>query len=112
MSFEFRQVELVVTVPVSHVNPVLEALAEAGAGEIGNYSHCTFTTPGTGRFKPNEQADPTVGEKGQLNEVEEIRIETPCPVERLKAVIAAVRQVHPYEEPNIYAFPVLTLEDL
>ncbi len=102
---------LFVTVPASHLIPVLNAIAEAGAGVIGHYTHCAFTSPGTGRFKPDEAADPALGEKAELNEVDEIRIETFCERSRVKAVTAALRAAHPYEEPVIYLLPLLDESD-
>lgn len=104
---ETDQILLIVTVPETHLHAVLEAIGEAGAGQIGNYTHCAFYSHGTGRFKPNEAANPTLGEKSQINEVEEYRIETFCSREKLKAVVAALRSAHPYEEPMIYILPLL-----
>jgi hypothetical protein len=104
---ETDRVLVIVGVPPSHVHEVLEAMGEAGAGEIGNYTHCAFYSPGKGRFKPNEAANPALGEKSRINEVDEYRIETFCRRERLKAVTAAIRRAHPYEEPVIYLLPLL-----
>ena len=108
---ETKQVLLIVTVPASHLHDVLDAIGEAGAGQIGNYTHCAFFAPGTGRFKPNERANPAVGEKSQINEVDEYRIETFCSRESASAVIAAIRRSHPYEEPVIYVLPLLDEKD-
>ncbi len=102
-----EQILLIVTVPATHLHDVLEAMAEAGAGQIGNYSHCAFFSPGTGRFKPNEDANPTLGQRSQINEVDEYRIETFCSQGQVKRVTEAIRKAHPYEEPVIYALPML-----
>jgi hypothetical protein len=94
-----KRYKIVVYTPESHGNALREAMANAGAGVIGNYSHCTFTIKGTGRFKPEEGANPTAGEIGKLEEGPEERIETVCEGEKLQKVLAAIRAVHPYEEP-------------
>jgi hypothetical protein len=104
---ETKQVLLILTVPFSHLHDVLDALGEAGAGQIGNYTHCAFFSPGTGRFKPNEAANPTLGEKSQINEVDEYRIETFCSRNDLSAILAAIRRAHPYEEPVIYLLALM-----
>ena len=101
-----KRYKLVVYVPGTHAEELREAMGAAGAGVIGNYTHCTFTLKGTGRFKPVEGANPTTGEVGKLEEVEEDRIETVCSGENLKAVLAAIREVHPYEEPATDVYPI------
>lgn len=90
--------KLVVFVPLTHIDEVREALSQAGAGFIGNYSDCTFRTAGIGTFKPGAGTDPFIGQTGQLEEVEEARLETICPQHLLKAVVDAMLQAHPYEE--------------
>jgi dinuclear metal center YbgI/SA1388 family protein len=82
------------------------ALSEAGAGNVGNYSHCSFATAGTGQFKPLAGSHPTLGEVGRLERVAETRLEMVLPRSRRAAVVAALRAAHPYEEP---AFDVLEL---
>ena len=92
--------------PGSHADAVREALGSAGAGVIGNYTHCTFTSKGVGRFMPQEGAHPHIGSVGMLESVEEERIETVCRAEILRLVLDAVRAVHPYEEPAIDVYPI------
>jgi hypothetical protein len=104
---DFQQVYLVTTIPESHLSVVLEAISNAGAGVIGHYTHCSFSLAGTGRFKPDAEAHPAVGEREQINAEPEIRIETFCPREQVRAVTAALRAAHPYEEPVIYLLPML-----
>jgi hypothetical protein len=108
---EFEQVYVVTTVPETHLNAVLEALANAGAGVIGHYTHCSFALAGTGRFKPDAEAQPALGTKEQINTEPEIRVETFCPRDRVRAVTAALRAAHPYEEPVIYLLPILNEAD-
>jgi hypothetical protein len=97
---------IVVHVPESHGDVLREAMGAAGAGKIGNYTHCTFTIKGTGRFKPGEGANPTIGEVGKLETVPEERIETVCEEDVLKDVLAAIKKVHPYEEPATDVYPI------
>lgn len=100
--------KLSVFVPVSHAETLLEALGEAGAGHIGNYSHCSFTTEGEGRFLPLDGTDPFIGKKGQLEKVEEMKVETVYPISIEKRVLKALFKAHPYEE---VAYDVYKLEN-
>lgn len=102
-----ERILIIVTVPPENVEQVLDAIAEAGGGVIGEYTHCAYTSPGTGRFKPSDAATPAVGAKARINEVAEIRIETFCDRARAREVVAAIRRAHPYEEPVIYLLPLL-----
>lgn len=97
---------LVIYSPRTHTEQVLAAIGDAGAGRIGNYSHCSFTTPGTGRFTPEAGARPFLGSTGTPDEVAEDRIE--CVVEEplLPRVVAALRAAHPYEEPAFMSWRV------
>ena len=101
-----KHYKIVVYVPENHADALREAIGNAGAGKIGNYTHCTFTLKGTGRFKPEEGANPAIGEVGKLEEVSEDRIETVCSEERLKDVLKTIRDVHPYEEPATDVYPI------
>lgn len=97
----------VFTVPETHLQPVLDAIAQAGAGIIGEYTHCSFTAAGTGRFKPGAAANPTLGQRDQINAEPELRVETFCERDRAQAAVAALRAAHPYEEPVYYLIPLL-----
>jgi dinuclear metal center YbgI/SA1388 family protein len=101
--------KLVVFVPRDAAAPVRAAIASAGAGEIGHYDHCSFSTRGEGRFRPLEGAEPAVGTVGDIEVVEEDRIEAVLPRRLRQDVVAAMRQAHPYEEP---AHDVVELADL
>ena len=90
--------KLAVFVPASHVEQVRMAMIEAGAGHIGNYSHCTFQTQGIGTFLPLAGTVPFIGEQGRLEFVEEYRLETIVAKSRRSEVIAAMLAAHPYEE--------------
>jgi hypothetical protein len=104
---DFSLVKIVVFVPVSHADLIRAALAEAGAGHIGNYDACSFSVRGTGRFRGLEGANPFIGQVGKIEEVEEEKIEVICPIEKKDAVLEAVRKAHPYEEPAIDVYPLL-----
>ena len=95
---ESKNVKIVVFVPETHTDIVREAMGKAMAGVIGNYSFCSFSSKGVGRFKPEQGANPHIGEVGKLEEVAEEKIEVVCPREKLQEVIKAIREVHPYEE--------------
>ncbi len=103
-------VKIVVTVPEKDADKVREAIGRAGGGKIGNYTHCSFSVKGMGRFKPEQGANPSIGEIGELEEVIEERIEITCEREQAQDVIKSIRGVHPYEEPAIDIYPLL-LED-
>lgn len=105
---ELKNVKIVVFVPTANADEVRRALGEAGAGKIGNYSFCSYSTKGTGRFLPEDGAHPAIGEVGRFEAVEEDRIEVMCPREIMHDVIAAMKKVHPYEE---VAYDVYPLED-
>ena len=100
--------KLVVYVPADAAAPLRAAIAEAGAGAIGDYDHCTFTTPGQGRFRPLQGAAPTVGTIGTVEVVDEHRIECVLPRRARSSVVAALKAAHPYEMP---AFDVLEMVD-
>ncbi|HJV45629.1 MAG TPA: Nif3-like dinuclear metal center hexameric protein [Bacillota bacterium] len=98
--------KIVVFVPKTHHDQVMEAMTEAGAGWIGNYSHCTFTTEGEGTFLPLEGTNPFLGEQGKLERVKEIRLETIVSVDNIKRVVKAMFKAHPYEEVAYDIYPV------
>jgi dinuclear metal center YbgI/SA1388 family protein len=91
--------KLVFFVPAEHVQRVSSAVFAAGAGEIGDYTSCSYRSEGTGTFFGREGTHPAVGRSGQLEQVKEIRIETIVPRHCAAAAVAALRQNHPYEEP-------------
>ncbi len=100
--------KLTTYVPVAAADRVREALANAGAGVIGDYDSASFSTPGEGRFRPLEGANPTIGDVGALEVVDEIRIECVLARAARAAVVAAMLSAHPYEEP---AYDVVELAD-
>lgn len=105
-------VKIVVFVPKSHTDKVRQAMGDAGAGKIGNYSHCSYSVAGVGRYKPLSGAHPAIGEIGKFEEVEEERVECVCEKSKIKAVLVAVRKVHPYEEVAFDIYPLILEEEL
>jgi dinuclear metal center YbgI/SA1388 family protein len=103
--------KLVVFVPVGDADKVREAITGAGAGAIGDYDSCTFTSTGEGRFRPLEGANPTIGEVGDLETVEEVRVESVLDRQLRSRVVAAMLAAHPYEEPAYDVVPLAALDD-
>lgn len=100
--------KLVVFTPLTHADVVREALGRAGAGVIGNYEYCSFSSIGYGRYRGNEKSSPSIGVAGNYEKVEEERIEVVVNESILKNVITEVKKVHPYEE---IAYDVYRLEN-
>ncbi|MBA2612764.1 MAG: Nif3-like dinuclear metal center hexameric protein [Bacteroidetes bacterium] len=90
--------KIVTFVPASHHQSVLQALFDAGAGNIGNYSNCSFNLEGTGTFKGNTNTTPFLGKPGELSEEKEIRIETVFEFNKEPVIISTLLKTHPYEE--------------
>lgn len=101
--------KLVTFVPNENAEELRAAITEAGAGRIGDYDSCTFTAEGEGRFRPLDGATPTIGRVGEVEVVAESRVEAVFPRHLRSRIVAALRSVHPYEEP---AFDVLELADV
>ena len=99
-------VKIVVFVPETHADAVREAMGKAGAGKMGNYSFCSFSVKGIGRFKPEKGAHPYIGKVGEIAQVAEEKIETICERKKLKAVISAIKKVHPYEGVALDIYPL------
>jgi dinuclear metal center YbgI/SA1388 family protein len=90
--------KLITFVPVEYAENVRSAIFNAGCGQIGNYSECSFNTAGTGTFKGGEGSDPFIGSIGQRHEESEIKIEAIFPVYLRPNIISALVKAHPYEE--------------
>jgi hypothetical protein len=86
-----------------------DVIGNAGGGKVGNYTHCSFTVKGTGRFIPQNGAHPAIGTVGKPEEVVEERIEVNCDETTLEPVLKAIRDNHPYEEPAIDVYPLLEI---
>ena len=111
MNVNINKVKIIVTMPEENVEEVRNAICEEGAGVIGNYTHCTMSTKCIGTFKPNEDANPYIGENNKLEFVEEEKLEFVCAYPLVKKVLKKLREVHPYEEPAIDIIPLLEESD-
>ncbi len=98
--------KIVTYVPPTHTEAVAEAMAKAGAGHIGNYSHCAWKARGEGQYKAEEGANPYLGEVGELHHEAEDRVEAICPRKISGRVFKAITVAHPYEEPAIDITPI------
>ncbi|WML45334.1 Nif3-like dinuclear metal center hexameric protein [Neobacillus sp. PS3-40] len=105
-TYETPLKKIVVFVPAQNADEIRQVLGKAGAGFIGNYSHCCFSVGGSGRFLPGEQTNPYIGEPGELETVDEVRIEMIVPEPLLKKVVTAMLKAHPYEEVAYDIYPV------
>ena len=103
-----ERVKIVVTVPLTHAAQLRERIGSAGAGRIGAYSFCSFSIQGIGRFRPDAHASPAIGSKEILEEVVEERIEVQCNKENTKEIVDLIRKYHPYEEPCIDVYSLLS----
>jgi dinuclear metal center YbgI/SA1388 family protein len=101
-----RQCKVVVFVPDKDLERVSDALFAAGAGQIGQYSQCSFRLAGTGTFFGSEASNPTIGQKGRREEVNEWRLEAVCPEALVNQAVAAIRRSHSYEEPAFDIYPL------
>ena len=98
--------KIIVFVPDSDLAKVSDAMFNAGAGVIGQYSQCSFRLAGTGTFFGSDATNPTVGQKGRREEVSEWRLEVVCPDASLSDVLQAMRKAHSYEEPAFDVYPL------
>ena len=100
--------KIVVFVPGTHKELVKDSVFKEGAGTIGDYDSCCWETKGMGQFRPLAGSNPYVGTRGRVETVEEYRVEMVCADESIEAVIKAMKQAHPYEEP---AYDIMKLVD-
>ncbi len=98
--------KLVTFVPPAHLESVLEAMFSAGAGQVGNYDECSYQLDGEGTFRPNDQADPFIGESGQRQTEQEKRVEVILPTHVQSKVLRSLKKAHPYEEVAYYLSPL------
>lgn len=94
--------------PVDHADKVKQAMFQAGAGRIGEYQHCAWQTLGQGQFMPLEGSNAFIGEKNNLETLQELKVEMVVSDEHIRTVIQALKSAHPYETP---AYQVMKLEN-
>lgn len=86
------------------IRSIIDAASNAGAGTIGKYKKCAFITEGIGTWIADDDANPTVGNTGKVEKIEEVKIEMECSGEVIEKVVSAIKKVHPYEEVVIDIF--------
>ncbi len=99
-------VKLAVYVPLGYEDKVRQAVCHAGAGSLGQYSHCTFQLKGKGTFQPEKNAKPFIGNLGELSRVDEVKLEVVVPEKKIRQVVKAMLAVHPYEEVAYEWYPI------
>ncbi len=107
-----NRVKIVTFVPSKNADAVRQAVGDVGAGVLGEYSYCSYSTVGMGRFTPSKNAHPHIGQPNTAEAVEEERIEVACHRNDAKKVIAAIKSVHPYEEVAFDVYPLIDENDL
>ncbi len=100
-------VKIWLTCPKTHADEVRLAIGDAGIGAIGNCSHCSFVTEGKGYSRPLTGANPSIGEVGQITEIEEVAIEFVCQKDQLQLLKEVLKTHHPYEEVAVDVFPLI-----
>ena len=98
--------KLIFYVPTNCVEIVKNAIFKTGAGQLGNYSHCSWQVLGDGQFKPLSGSKPTLGSEGNIERVKEFRVEILCLEDNIKLAVDALKSSHPYEE---VAYEVISL---
>jgi hypothetical protein len=104
--------KLIYTVPESHLESTKVALFGAGAGKLGDYEHCCWQVLGQGQFKPSVNANPFIGQLGEVTQLPEYRVEVICDDKSLAPALTALREAHPYEEPAIDIVQLINPQDL
>ncbi len=112
IKINFSRVKIITTIPPEDASKLRQALGKAGAGKIGDYTFCSFTVVGEGRSMPNENADPHIGKANEIAVIKEAQIEVTCNRSDAKRIVAALRAVHPYEEPIVEVVPLLNVDDM
>jgi len=100
---------IVVNVPTHEADAMREAIGSAGGGKLGNYSFCSFSIKGLGRSLPNHDANPTIGTPGNLEMIEEERIEVSCDKDDALQIVRVIRETSTYEEPAVFVYPLLNI---
>jgi len=109
---DFTKVKIVTFAPIEDADKIRQALGKAGAGVIGEYTFCSYSSLGKGRFTPSSNANPHIGEPNKPEVVEEERIEVVCERSNAKSVIAALKEAHPYEEVAVDIYPLIDEDQL
>ena len=103
---EFPYCKLEIFIPADHLEPLRHALRRVDAGHIGQYDSCLSYSAVTSCWRPLAGSVPYLGAVGEVSTEPELKVEVTCPAERVETVVAAVKVVHPYEEPVINVIPL------
>lgn len=101
-----------VYIPESHLEQVKQAMFEAGAGRMGHYDSCCWQTKGEGQFRPLDGNNAFIGTTGQVESVQEYKVEVVCTSSLIRQVIKSMIKAHPYEEPAYDIYKGLKLDDI
>lgn len=104
-----KRVMIVVNVPINEADAMRQAIGNAGGGVLGEYSYCSFSITGTGRFMPSAAAQPAIGSAHTLEAVPEERIEVSCDESDAPQIVAVIREASSYEEAAVFVYPLLEL---
>ena len=107
MKLDITKVKIHVFVPEEKISELRDAVCNAGAGVLNNYTYCTSSSKVSGTFKPNDNANPYTGINNTLIFVDEIKLEFLCDINLVKKIVKVIRDIHPYEEPEIDIIPIL-----
>lgn len=99
--------KIIVFTPISHADKIRTILSQAGAGHIGNYDNCSFSSRGIGRFRGLAGSKPFISDAGEIEEVPEEKIEVICSKKNIQSTLDALVNAHPYEEPAIDVLPLI-----
>jgi hypothetical protein len=106
------RVKIVTFVPSENADEVRRALGDARAGELGEYSYCSFSSQGFGRYLPSENANPHIGSAGEFARTAEERIEVTCERQFAKHAVELMKAAHPYEEVAFDIYPLIEESEL
>jgi len=109
MMRKLTKYKLVVFVPETYLEKVSAAIFNAGAGVIGNYDHCSFSSLGTGTYRPFKGAEPYRGKSGKIEKAKEFRLEILVDTKKIKKVVSAMKKAHPYEEVAYDVYPLVNI---
>lgn len=107
--YDFKYYKLEIAIPGEHLKELFNALRAADAGHIGKYDSCSYYFDAVGTWRPLENADPYLGEIGKISNEPAVRIDVHIRAEDLEKTIAAIREVHPFEDPGITVIPVIDI---
>ncbi|MBR5534471.1 MAG: divalent cation tolerance protein CutA [Ruminiclostridium sp.] len=103
---DFTYCKLEIFIPETHLSVLQKALWEVDAGHIGNYDCCLSYSPVMGCWRPLDGTTPYLGTQGEISSEPELKVEVTCKTENVDKTVAAVKEVHPYEEPVINVIPL------